>query len=732
MAAKVNFSQQHELFTSAFNYAPIGMALVSTEGKWLQVNSSLCQMIGYSEPELHGMTFQDITHPDDVIASKDVMNQFLDGKLDVYRLEKRYIHKNGFIVWVSLVLSIMRDEHMQPCCLIAQIKDISESKLAEKELKAKTTQLESFIQHNADAIWMICREETILEVNPAFEKLFGWTADEVKGKQLPIIPDFLKDSMSQIHGLIKAGETVIGLETIRQHKDGRLLDVEATLSPLRDHCGVVIGITGTCRNITRRKRAEKELQAKTAQLESFIKHNADAIWMVNAEETILEVNPAFELLFGWSAEEIKGNRLPVIPDFLKDSMGQIHELIKAGETVIGLETIRQRKDGQLLDVEATLSPLRDHSGAILGITGICRNITPRKHAEQELRAKTTQLESFIDNNADTILIFNNECQVQRVNEAFEHTFGWSKEEVIGKKLNDLPIIPTDGLDEVINNYEMVRNGQSVIGVETIRKRKNGELMNVILTGSPILDGKGNQNGWSVTIRDITEWKLAQEHMKNAEKLSVAGQLAAGIAHEIRNPITSIKGFVQLMKAGFGEKQRYFDIMTSEIERIEMILSELLILAKPQTIKYERKDIRVLLSQVMTLLDSQANLNNVQFTTEFKPGVTHLYCDENQLKQVFINFIKNAIESMPKGGTINIQVKCVNDHEMSIRLVDEGCGIPKEVLSKLGQPFYTTKDNGTGLGFMVSKKIIENHSGHIHVESEVNKGTMIDITLPISP
>jgi len=205
------------------------------------------------------------------------------------------------------------------------------------------------------------------------------------------------------------------------------------------------------------------------------------------------------------------------------------------------------------------------------------------------------------------------------------------------------------------------------------------------------DGKGNQNGWAVTLRDITGWKMAQEHMNNSEKLSVA----------------------------------------SEINRIEMILSELLILAKPQAVKYEKKDMRVLLNQVITLLNTQAILNNVQFITKFTSDATDLYCDENQLKQVFINFIKNAIEAMPKGGEIRIQVSNDQNQLMRIQLIDEGCGIPKDVLAKLGQPFYTTKEKGTGLGFMVSKKIIENHSGHVHVESEVNRGTKIEITLPVS-
>jgi two-component system sporulation sensor kinase A len=604
MAKNLAFSHP-ELFSQAFKYSPIGMALVSGEGKWLQVNSSLCQILGYSELEFLGMTFQNITHPDDLDTALNVRNQLLDGITDCYQLEKRFIHKNGVTVWVSSVINCIRDDCREPL-FFGQIIDITESKLAEEVLKAKT-----------------------------------------------------------------------------------------------------------------------------AQLASFIENNADAIWVIDVTDTVLEVNPAFETLFGWSAEDVKGKELPIIPDFLKVSIDQIHQGIKAGETVVGLETIRQRKDGIFINVEATLSPLLDRSGTIIGITGICRDVTARKLAEENLKAKTEQFESFIEKNADAILIFNNEGVVQRVNEAFEHMFGWSKEEVIGIELHLLPFIPAERFDEFKYLREQVKNGFSIVGIETIRIHKNGEFLNVVLTASPILDGKGNKLGWSVTLRDITAWKIAQEHLQNSEKLSVAGQLAAGIAHEIRNPITSIKGFIQLMKSGIGEKQKYFDIMSSEIERIEFILSELLILAKPQSIKYERKDIRVLLSQVMTLLDTQAILNNIEFSAEFKPGVTHLYCDENQLKQVFINFIKNSIESMPKGGRITIEINSENDQEMLIRLYDQGCGIPKEVLSKLGQPFYTTKEKGTGLGFMVSKKIIENHSGKINVESEVNKGTMIEITLPVS-
>ncbi|MEW9672260.1 PAS domain S-box protein [Ammoniphilus sp. 3BR4] len=721
---------EHQLFAQAFKYAPIGMALLSIEGHWLHVNSSLSQILGYSESELAELTFQDITHPDDLSRSIQLRERFLFEELNTYQVEKRYIHKNGFDVWISLTLSIVRDESKRPLFFMAQFREMSSTKERAGELIEKVEQLESFLENSADAIWMVDLNDTILEVNPTFEEMFGWSQKEIKGKKLPMIPDFLWDVMDKIHQGIKRGETVVGFETIRKRKDGSLLDVEATLSPIRDRKGIIVGMTGICRDITRRKQAEEELKSKTEQLESFIENSADAIWMVDINDKIINVNPTFEKLFGWKAGEIKGEKLPLVPPFLQEAMDKIHQGIKRGETVVGFETIRQRKDGTLLDVEATLSPIRNRKGNIVGMTGICRDVTPRKRAEEELKAKTTQLESFIENNADAILIFNNEGTVERINATFEKTFGYPREAIMGMEWQHLPIISGEYLDEARRIFEEAENGQSVVGLEMIGKQMNGESLNLLVTSSPILDGKGMQDGWSVTLRDITNWKQAQELLQNSEKLSVAGQLAAGIAHEIRNPMTSIKGFIDLMKAGFGEKKKYFDIMSSEIERIELILSELLILAKPQSIKYERKDIRVLLSQVLTLLDTQAILNNVQFVTEFKPGVTHIYCDENQLKQVFINFVKNSIESMPNGGIITIQVNGNSQEEMLIRLTDQGCGIPKEVLSKLGQPFYTTKEKGTGLGFMVSKQIIENHSGQIHVESELGQGTTIEIKLPL--
>ena len=218
-------------------------------------------------------------------------------------------------------------------------------------------------------------------------------------------------------------------------------------------------------------------------------------------------------------------------------------------------------------------------------------------------------------------------------------------------------------------------------------------------------------------------------LRNAEKLSVIGELAAGIAHEIRNPLTSLRGFIQLLKPTLVDHQMYADIMLSELDRINFIVSELLVLAKPHNVKIKSLPLVFLLKNVLTLLASEANLKNIRFHTAF--GCDPLISgEENQLKQVFINVIKNAIEAMSGHGDVTLTTSAKAAGQVVITITDNGCGIPEELLPKLGEPFFTTKDNGTGLGLMISRKIIKDHDGHLEVSSKPGEGTTVKITLPI--
>ncbi|HZG72792.1 MAG TPA: ATP-binding protein, partial [Chondromyces sp.] len=212
-----------------------------------------------------------------------------------------------------------------------------------------------------------------------------------------------------------------------------------------------------------------------------------------------------------------------------------------------------------------------------------------------------------------------------------------------------------------------------------------------------------------------------------DKLNAVGQLAAGIAHEIRNPLTTIKGFTQLW--GQETHHQFSGIILSELERIEKIMNEFLILAKPhQETKFENKDVNGLLRETVVFMTPEAMLKNVKITTKFTNNLPLVYCEAEQLKQVVINLVKNAFDALPGGGTIRIETS-MKDGFVSMRVVDHGVGIPRDRLPRLGEPFFSNKEKGTGLGLMVSFKIIENHNGNINIESEVGKGTTVEVLLP---
>ncbi len=322
----------------------------------------------------------------------------------------------------------------------------------------------------------------------------------------------------------------------------------------------------------------------------------------------------------------------------------------------------------------------------------------------------------------------------KANSSLCHMLGYSETEL--KKLGVQAITHSEDLEADMKLWRKLVLGE--IDHYQIEKRyihKSGDLkwglLNVTVERDP--QGIDMNDIFIFQIVDITEQKLREEKAKESEKLSLIGELAAGIAHEIRNPLTSIRGFVQLDQGEDTEdkKKLRYEVMLSEIDRINEIVSELLVLAKPATESYGLRSIYNKLNHVVTLLEGQANLCNVRIIKEFDAKLsTVLIHSLGNLKQVFINVLKNAIESMAKGGEVRIQTYCLDD-KVCIRFIDQGYGIPKDELDKIGNPFFTTKENGTGLGVMVSQRIIQNHKGHMRIESEVGHGTTVEIILPLA-
>ncbi len=248
---------------------------------------------------------------------------------------------------------------------------------------------------------------------------------------------------------------------------------------------------------------------------------------------------------------------------------------------------------------------------------------------------------------------------------------------------------------------------------------------------PIFHDNGERNGLLVIGRDITDMKKAEEQLLKNEKLSIVGELAASVGHEIRNPLTSLKGFVQMLRQDSTEQQKhlYYDIMLNELERINHIVGELLLLAKPQKIHFHKKSVNTIIHDVLSLLESQANMHSIKLEFAEKEQL-QLECSENQLKQLFINIIKNAIEASQEKGKIKIVLNRIDEDHAIIQVEDNGVGISKSFLNRLGEPFYSSKEKGTGLGLTVSMKIVDQHKGTMRFKSEENKGTMVEIVLPL--
>lgn len=238
-------------------------------------------------------------------------------------------------------------------------------------------------------------------------------------------------------------------------------------------------------------------------------------------------------------------------------------------------------------------------------------------------------------------------------------------------------------------------------------------------------------GSFVVIDEITRQNRVETDMARTEKLAMVGQLAAGAAHEIRNPLTSVRGFIQLLRKELlnTPKAEYIDIIITEIDRVNSIVSDFLKLAKPATPRWAACHVEELFNEIRVLIDSEAFLKNVEVIEEIGP-LPEIMIDKEQVKQVLINIMQNSFDAMPQGGELTIRVVAEPEvGAVKISIQDSGCGMDREIVDRIFKPFYTTKETGTGLGLSVSLQIIENHGGRIEVDSAPGRGTTTNIYLP---
>ncbi|OZM58665.1 hypothetical protein CIB95_03600 [Lottiidibacillus patelloidae] len=345
---------------------------------------------------------------------------------------------------------------------------------------------------------------------------------------------------------------------------------------------------------------------------------------------------------------------------------------------------------------------------------------------KELKGMQQTYQSLFDYNPDLVFMFDRNGKLTKVNDNFTNVTGYSEEYF--QKKSFASIFSKEDLRLVHSTYEKVISGEPQNHfIEIIHK--DGKKLKMEVTVVPMVIAESIQ-GIIGYAKDVTLLKETEEMLKRSEKLSVVGELAAGVAHEIRNPLTTIRGFLQMEKKEDRKAAYFQSIMIDEIDRINFIVSEFLALAKPQKLSFEKRCIVPIIEETVALTQSEANLNSVIINVNFEGEIPAINCEKNQLKQVFINILKNGMEAMPQGGNVLIKVFARND-QVVIRFIDEGVGIPEERIERIGEPFFTLKEKGMGLGMTMSFKIIEEHAGEIKIKSKVGVGTTVDVLLPIS-
>ncbi|MCZ8515572.1 PAS domain S-box protein [Paenibacillus filicis] len=720
------------LFLQTFRLAPIAMAVLSADYHVLMANPVLCRMLGYQEEELQGIRFDELLDRGSWSSRMDLSSFFVQGKALSFRTrggESVRLNVSAFAAEQQRIFVL----HLTPTEEIefaygkrTESADELQSGKVESMLMESELRYQSLFEYHSDAIFSIDLDGFYIEVNPAFEQLFGYTRDDLR----EFWPDYTV--LSTPHELEKAKDYFLEAAKGRtQHFDmqcynrqGETLDISLTYIPVVVE-GRVTYLYGVCKDVTTQKRLLQELQ-ESKRLCELISVNAQDVIVLSRPDGIVEyISPAITKLTGYQTEELVGRNYFSL--LMKEDIEKIWSHYAAPGTDESMHTYRiLHKDGSIVWFESSAKLLRDEDGRVQHVLSVARDITRRKQAEKALQFSEWKYRRLIEDLPDGILVHSNE-RIRYLNETGCRLLGVkNKEELLNRSIYDI-IVPAYKRD-VEDRIQLLRQGEKV----PVRRQQfmtaSGEPLDVEVH-SLLMSYEGEPSIY-VLFRDVSESQKTRELLQHSEKLTMVGQMAAGIAHEIRNPLTAIKGFIKLLQTVSGNKRSYWDIVTSEIERIEQILNELLVLAKPTAAQYKPEDLKTLLENVTTLIDSQAIMNNIEIVFDCEPNLPAIECDMNRLKQVFINFMKNGIEAMTQGGRLSVEVRRHAHDAVKVVIADQGCGIPPEKLARIGQPFFTTKEEGNGLGMMVSYKIIEDHNGKVKISSEVGVGTVIEILLPI--
>lgn len=447
----------------------------------------------------------------------------------------------------------------------------------------------------------------------------------------------------------------------------------------------------------------------------LFQHRPEALLVSTGHGTILTANPAACTMFGLTKQEIiNAGRQGLIDPAAPRIEQSLKQLEKNNSTTVELTLLRS--DGSKFPAILSSTKFEDQAGRVLTISSIF-DMTGHYKVQENYGLAIEQLRAIFENTTDAIAIFDLEGVLVQANKGFEEIFGWPLAEVLDRRL---PVTPPDTMNHAEYMVKMVSAGESIKDFETTKIRKDGTRVDVSISMSPLRNSCGNIHALVAIVRDITDRKKIQAIAERAEKLHLVGQMAAGIAHEVRNPMTTVRGYLQMLQRR--PENEYIasqlHLMIEEIDRANSIISEFLSLAKDKRVHLERKNINQVIETIFPLIEANA----LEKDRLIKIELGHTSClliDQHEITQLLLNLLQNAIEATDKGDTIKI-ITWEDQEQVSLAIENTGPIIPPEILNSLGTPFFTTKDTGTGLGLAVCYSIAERHNAILSIESQENR------------
>lgn len=348
---------------------------------------------------------------------------------------------------------------------------------------------------------------------------------------------------------------------------------------------------------------------------------------------------------------------------------------------------------------------------------------------QTLRETKTLNELIIENAAEGVIAVDREGNVTTMNPAAVAITGYRQDELIGQPYALL----FDGTGFYSPILDTLQHGTEHHALE-IRYPAREHPIEICVTTSQINNARGELIGALVIFSDLTARKEAQRRLAQTERLATLGELMAGVAHEVRNPLTAIRGYVQILTQQMpqSDHQEYLAIVLKEIDSINRVIQQLLDFSRPRHSQWQRVSLNAILKETLILVQTAGIQARITFMTELAPGLAEINADKELLKQVILNVLINAVQAIQVRGCIRICTWRYSDTEQAVTIEDDGCGIDDKLLNKIFDPFFTTKASGTGLGLALSQRIINAHQGDIQVVSQPGKGTTFTLILPINP